>query len=99
MASAITKYNTQKMTGDILIPGKLVTQDASAAGVQVGKGKLLRIRVAAATFLAFGKSDIGAVSGTTDPGLELATAGVYLVLATDEYLRCSANPARIEIIS
>lgn len=99
MASAITRYNTQRMTGDVLAPGKVIADNISTAGVFVGKGKLCRIRVTAATFIAFGPAAIGAVSATTDPGLELGVAGTYLVIATEDYIRGSASVARLEIIS
>lgn len=91
----------KKVIGDLLVPGTVVppATDISAAAIQVGKGNILRIRVAAQTYVAFSADPaLGAVSATTSPGIELNTAGVYLVVATEEFVRASANPARLEII-
>ena len=91
--------SARKSTGDVLCAGRLLTADISAAGRYVGTGSLLRIRVTATTYLAFSDdSAIGAVSSSTDPGLELFTAGVYLVTATGDWLRGSAAVARLEIL-
>lgn len=97
-AEHLDNGNSKKVTGDVLSPGPVITADISAAGVYVGQGSLLRIRVAAATFIAFGDSTIGAVTNATSPGLELNSAGVYLVSATADWVRASANPARVEIL-
>lgn len=88
---------SQANTGDILAPGDVITTDASAAGVLVGKGSIVRIQVSADTYVAFGESTIAAVSSTTTPGLKLA-AGYYLVCATDDYLRASAALTRLEVM-
>lgn len=98
MASGRTKFNTERVTDGVLAPGKVIAQDISAAGVYVKEGSLCRIRVSSATFVAFGLVDIAAVSVTTDPGLELPVAGTYLVVATGDYIRASANAARLEVL-
>ena len=91
--------NSKKVTGDVLAPGKLVTADTSAAGRLVGKNSLCRIRVTLTTYVAFGNSNtMAAVTSTTDPGLELFAAGVYLVTATDDFIRTSAAVARLEVL-
>lgn len=91
--------NAKKVLGDVLIPGDVITSDASAAGILVGKGNLLRVRVSAATFVAFGSDpSMAAVTNATSPGLELNSAGVYLISCTDDYVRMSVNPARLERI-
>lgn len=93
----IDDTGSQAVTGDILAPGRVITSDTSAAGVLVGKGSILRLQVAADTYVAFGESTIGAVSSTTSPGLKLAS-GYYLVCATDDYIRMSANATRLEVM-
>lgn len=97
-AEHLDPANAKKTTGNVLVPGRLVTADTSAAARYVGKNSLLRIRVTAATFVAFGSDALGAVSVATDPGLELNDAGVYLVTATDDWVRTSAAVARMEIL-
>lgn len=97
MASAKTRENTEKVTGDVIYPGRVVTDDASAAGVFVGNGSLCRIRVTATTYVAFGISSIGSVSSSTSPGLEL-TAGTWLVAASNDYIRSSAALTRLEVL-
>ena len=93
----LDEANAQKVVSGILVPGEVVTDDISSAGVLVKKGSLLRISVSSTTYIAFGASTIGAVSNTTSPGLELQS-GVYLVCATDDYIRASADADRLEII-
>lgn len=89
----------KKVTDSVLVPGTVITADISAAGVLVGKGNLIRIRISAATFVAFGSSpSMAAVTSSTSPGLELNTAGTYMINATDDFIRASANPARVEVI-
>lgn len=99
MPSAKTGYNTEKVTGDVLSQGRVVTEDISAAGVLVGEGKMIRIRVTAQTYIQFGKvSTMGAVTSGSSPALELNTAGTYLVCAEFDYIRASANAARLEVL-
>ena len=89
----------KKVMGDVLVPGRVIppTTNISNDPELVGKGNICRIRVAAQSYVAFGDESLGTVSVTTTPGLELAI-GVHLVVATDDFIRMSANPARIEII-
>jgi len=89
--------NAKKVMGDILVPGEVITDNVSTASVQVGKGNICRIRVTAQAYVAFGDDSLGAVSATTSPGLELQT-GTHLVVATDDFIRMSADPDRLEII-
>lgn len=95
----VLSANARKVMNDVLVPGAVITDNISSGGVAVGKGNLIRIRVAAATFVAFSDDPaIGTVSSTTNPGLELPVAGTYLVVATGKYVRASANAARLEVV-
>jgi hypothetical protein len=95
----VLSAGARKVMNDILVPGDVITTDISAGGVAVGKNNLVRIRVAAATFVAFSDdSAIGAVSITTTPAIELPVAGTYLLVATGKYIRASAAAARLEVI-
>lgn len=87
------------MDGILITPQELITSDISAAPVYVGNGNLLRVRVTATTYLAFGPSTISAPSSTTSNALELFSAGVYLISANDDYVMASSNPARVEILN
>jgi len=87
------------MSGVLVAPTSLITADTSSAARFVGAGCLLRVRVAAATFLAFGDSTLGAVSSSTATGIELNDAGTYLIVAAADYVRTSANVARMEVIA
>lgn len=85
--------------GGVLIPGQVITTDASAAPVLVKAGSVCRIEVSAATYVTFYPDTTGAaVDATTTPGLKLGTAGVYLVVATDDYIRSSVALTRLEVI-
>lgn len=102
MASGRTRFNTEIVTGDVIGVGIRVQDPALAnsAGVQIGKGKLLRIRVAATAYISFAPlgTAFSAPSITTDKTIELFTAGTYLVVAEDELLFSSAAIARLEVL-
>jgi hypothetical protein len=96
----VLSADARKVISGILVAGDVVTSDISAAGVKVGKGSILRIRVGAATFVAFSDDPtIGTVSVTTTPGLELPAAGTYVIVATGIYVRASANAVRLEVVA
>lgn len=79
-------------------PGIVMPVDISSAGVKVGSSNVLKIHVAADTYIAFSDdSTIGAVSVTTSPAVMLP-AGMHYVLCAGEYVRASANPTRIELL-
>lgn len=80
-----------------LIPGDILTSDASAAAVLVKAGTILRIQVGSDTYVAFGGAALVAVDVNTTPGLKLP-AGYHIVVATDDYMRTSANPTRVEMV-
>lgn len=81
----------------VLVQGEVLTGDFTAGAILVGKGSLLRIRVAATAYIAFSSlASLGVVSSSTTPALELFTAGTYLVRAREDYLRSSAALARVE---
>jgi hypothetical protein len=85
--------------GGVLVQGTVITDDPSSAPVLIGIGKVLRIQVAADTYLAFYPDDSAVtVDSTTSPALKLP-AGYHLVVATDYFLAMSAAPARLEVIT
>lgn len=87
-----------KATMDVLAPGTVITSDISAAWVKVGLSSIVRIQVAADTYVAFGDdSTAGVVDSSTSPAIKLA-AGYYLLRATGEFIRASLNASRIEIL-
>jgi hypothetical protein len=87
---------------DVLqIPGDVVTADISAAPYLVGIGSILRIQVTGDTYIAFGNPDngfAGPITAATSPALKLS-AGYYFVVATDNFVMASTNPARVELNS
>lgn len=95
------KYSDERGAGSVteavLVQGEVITGDFTAGAILVGKGSLLRIRVAATAYVAFSESSaLGAVASSTSPALELFTAGTYLVRAREDYMRSSAALARVE---
>lgn len=90
--------NARKVTEGVIIPGDVKTDDASAAGVYVGKGNICRIEVTADTYVAFGADAIGAVDSSTSPASKLKS-GISQVVATDDYIRSSAALTRLEVIA
>ncbi|RLG45243.1 MAG: hypothetical protein DRN81_02365 [Thermoproteota archaeon] len=85
------------VTEGVLIPGRVVTADISAAGVEVLKNSICRVEVTAVTYIAFGPGDMPAVTVATDPGLKL-NPGTYLIAATDRFIRASAAVVRLEVV-
>lgn len=91
--------NCKKVMDGILVPPtQVITADISTTATQVGKGNICRIRVTTASFVQFGASTMSAPTGSEANSLELATAGVYLVVASDDFIMMSAKPARLEVI-
>lgn len=89
---------SKKCVTGILTPGTIITADISSAPRLVGKGNICRIRVTATTYVAFGDDSLAAVSVATSPGLELFSAGTYLIAARANFIRASAAAARLEIL-
>ena len=78
------------------IPGEVITDDISAAWVEVGEGNILRVEVAGPTYVAFDdKTTGGVVTSATSPAVKL-TAGIHYVVCQCKYVRADANPTRIE---
>ncbi len=76
----------------------LVIADASAAGVFVGKGSLLRIKGVTGEHIIFGSdTSIGIVAGTEDTSVE-TPADFFSIIATDDFIRTSVA-MRIEVNS
>lgn len=82
----------------VKVPGEVITDDISTAGVEVGEGNILKIEVSADTYVAFSdESTIGAVSAATSPAVKL-TAGEHYVVCACKYVRASANGVRVELL-
>lgn len=91
--------NIKKVSEGILTaPKRLITANISTGAVDCKDAGVLRVRVTAQTFIAFGKSSLGVVSATTDHAIELPAAGTYMIAVTGDYVRASANPARVEVL-
>lgn len=83
---------------EVKAPGKVITDDISAAWVKVGFGNLIRIEVSADTYVAFSKEDDdGVVDSSTSPSVKLP-AGYHYVICAGEYVRASANAVRLELL-
>jgi hypothetical protein len=82
------------------VPGRVIPAgtDISAAGEYVARGSIIRILPGALTYVAFGGIAIGAVDVNTTPAIRLENGVTYMLVATDDYIRTSANPTRIEVI-
>lgn len=79
-------------------PGKVITDDISAGWVKVGKDNIIRIQVGVDTFVAFSEEDDdGTVSATTSPAIKLE-AGYHYVVCAGDFVRASANAARLELL-
>lgn len=79
-------------------PGKVITDSMSAAAVKVGTSNIIKVHVAADTYVAFSDdAAFGAVTVTTSPAV-LLPAGMHYVLCQCDYVRMSANPTRVELL-
>lgn len=99
----IHQAGAKLVMSDVIVPGDVITTDTSAAGVLVKVGSICRIQVTSDTYVAFGPSDtMAAVTSATTPGLKLVGVagrdGVYLVVATDDFIRTSAAVTRLEVL-
>ena len=81
------------------IPGKVLTANLSLSWTEVGRGNILRIQVAADTYVAFTdiEGDSSVVSATTSPAVKLP-AGDHYVLCQAKFVRMSANATRVELL-
>jgi len=91
--------------GGVLVAGTVIpaATDLSTTPTLVKTGTLLRIQVAADTYVAFGDEPAaaplsGTIDATTSPALKLP-AGYHLVVATGDFIKTSANPTRVEMIT
>lgn len=97
-----------------LVPGRIldaagITAATASGGVLVGVGNILRIQVAGDTFIQFSNIDqdaddsplTSAPDANTSPALKVPVAApgpYHIVVATGNFMRCSAAPTRVEII-
>lgn len=87
------------VTEGVLVPGDVITADASAAPRFVEEGSICRIETSAITYVAFGDDSLAVVGAGTSPALKLLASQVYLVVATADYIRSSVAFARLEVIA
>jgi len=95
------RAGAQSTTPAILAPGKLITDDLSVApGVAVGKGSLIRIKVAGDTYIQFSDNAItGAPGAATEDALLVDASingGWHIIRSTGAMMRVSTNPSRAE---
>ena len=90
--------NTPKVSEGIIVPPKkLITADTTTAR-DVSEANILRVRVTATTYLAFGKdANIPAVTASTQNAIELE-AGTYLIAVIGDFVRTSLSVARMEVV-
>lgn len=97
---------SKKCVTGILIPGTLITDNITTAPRLVGKGNVCRIRITAGNapaYIAFGDDPTAAplnapITSATDPGLELFSAGTYLVVSRGDFIRSSSVATRFEVL-
>lgn len=99
----VASAGAKLVMGGVLVPGDVLTEDPATAPVKVLAGSILRLQVAADTFVAFGDDPAaaplnGPVGAATSPGLKLP-AGYHLVVATGDFMRTSATPTRTEVVT
>lgn len=82
------------------IAGKVVTDDISAAWVNVGETNIVRLVVTANTYVAFSNLDApsATVTATTTPAVMLIP-GEHYVVCTGKWIRTSAAPSRVELLA
>lgn len=81
------------------ITGTPITTDISAGWVEVGEGNIVRVIVGANTYFAFSDDNTAAaVTSATSPGVMITTGEGYIVCSA-KYIRASANPTRVELLS
>ena len=104
MADKLRKFLTNNIVDisealqSLKCPAKVVTDNISTAAVLIGKGNIIKIHVAADTYVAFSDdSAFGTVSATTTPAV-LLNAGMHYVVCTGDYVRASANATRLELL-
>lgn len=83
----------------IHVVGTPVAADISAAWVEVGLGNIVRVVVGANVYFSFADVNTGgAVDAATDPGV-MIVSGEHYIVASGKFIRASANPTRVEILS
>lgn len=84
----------------IKLPGEVITDDLSANWVFVGADNILRVEVAADTYIAFLTADGGttAVTASTNPAVKV-DAGYHYIACAAGWVRTSANPTRVELLT
>lgn len=79
-------------------PGEVVTANMATAGVNVKAGNIIKVHVSTDTYMAFSNSStIPAVTVSTSPAI-LLTPGEHYVICLGDFVRCSTNPTRVELL-
>jgi hypothetical protein len=90
---------------DVISVGTATSANMATSSLQVGKGSVLRVRVGAATFIAFSNDKTALDAATIDaayvasPCIELPAAGTYVIASPAKWARASADPVRKELIT
>ena len=80
------------------IVGTVITDDISAAWVEVGQGNIVRVLLTADTYITFSDDNTSpAVTVATSPAVKLVS-GEHYIITSAKYVRASANPSRIELL-
>lgn len=101
-AEHFARANLKKVSNGLMAPGILQTSDMSVTPLLVRQGSILRVRITAATYIAF-SDDPSLLSGVNSSFsathvIELFTAGTYEIACTGDFAMASSNPARIELL-
>lgn len=104
MRSAVRKALTKNVVDvaqslvSLEVAGDVIATDLTSL-TEVGTGNILKVVLAAQSFVAFADeagSTIAAAAGTS-PGLDLPT-GTHYILCTGDFIIMSVNPTRKELI-
>ncbi|CAB4125075.1 hypothetical protein UFOVP53_56 [uncultured Caudovirales phage] len=80
------------------VVGTVITDDISAAWVEVGQGNIVRVVLTADTYFAFSDDDAAAaVTVSTSPAVKLGSGESYIITSA-KYIRASVNPSRVELL-
>lgn len=79
------------------IPSRVLTAGEATTGIKVGIGNICRIFGTANDFVFFGSEIPASAPVATDQNALQLGATVITVVATDEFIRCSAGVTRVEV--
>jgi hypothetical protein len=80
------------------VVGTVITDDISAAWIEVGQGNVIRVILTADTYITFSDDNTGpAVTAATSPAVKLSSGENYII-TSGKYIRASINPSRVELL-